>query len=320
MTATISQENRADRLPFFDTLRGMALVAMTIYHFSWDLEFFGWVTAGTISQPGWVLFARCIASSFLFLVGVSLVLAHERAIRWRMFWARFGQIAACAALITIATWFAIRDAFIFFGILHAIALFSLLGLALLRLHWFACVAIAIAVFVIGQNFASPFFAPPWLIWIGLSPVPPLSNDFVPLFPWFSATAAGIAAAKLAKGANALESIGTVRLPEALEAPLRFVGRNSLIYYMLHQPVLIGALWVFTAISGPPDQTASFIAQCETQCAATRDQTFCTAYCTCVTDGMKREGIFTAYLAGKTDAAQNETVQRLVQECTAKSEQ
>lgn len=79
------------RIDTIDLARGLALVAMAIYHFAWDLEFFGYAEPGLTALPGWKLFARSIASSFLFLVGVSLVLAHGRGIRWKGFWRQIGR-------------------------------------------------------------------------------------------------------------------------------------------------------------------------------------------------------------------------------------
>ena len=70
------------RITAIDAARGVALIAMAIYHFTWDLQFFGYLEPGTATTGGWKLFARCIASSFLFLVGVGLVLAHGHGIRW----------------------------------------------------------------------------------------------------------------------------------------------------------------------------------------------------------------------------------------------
>ncbi|AAL51990.1 hypothetical protein BMEI0809 [Brucella melitensis bv. 1 str. 16M] len=115
------------RLGRIDIAHGIALIAMAIYHFGWDLEFFGYMAPATTAQGGWKLFARCIASSFLFLVGFSLVLAHGRGIRWRPMAKRLLQIIAAAAAISAVTWYMTPDSFIFFGILHQIALASVLG-------------------------------------------------------------------------------------------------------------------------------------------------------------------------------------------------
>ncbi|HEX5933878.1 MAG TPA: heparan-alpha-glucosaminide N-acetyltransferase, partial [Pseudorhizobium sp.] len=121
------------RITVIDTLRGVALLAMASYHFTWDLEFFGYLEPGTATHGWWKIYARAIASSFLFLAGISLVLAHYPAIRWRSFWKRFAMVAGAALAISIATFIAVRGAWIFFGILHCIAVASLAGLAFVRL-------------------------------------------------------------------------------------------------------------------------------------------------------------------------------------------
>ncbi|MCF3639770.1 DUF1624 domain-containing protein, partial [Rhizobium sp. TRM95111] len=77
--------------------RAMALVAMAIYHFTWDLEFFGYVEPGTAGTGGWKIFARLIAGSFLFLAGLGLVLGHGEGIRWHSFWRRLAKVGAAAA-------------------------------------------------------------------------------------------------------------------------------------------------------------------------------------------------------------------------------
>ena len=72
---TATKQAGPRRIEWLDVARGAALIAMAVYHFTWDLEFFGYVLPGTTGFGAWKLFARCIASSFLFLVGISLVLA-----------------------------------------------------------------------------------------------------------------------------------------------------------------------------------------------------------------------------------------------------
>ncbi len=300
-----------------DVGRGVALVAMTIYHFTWDLEFFGWLTSGTVSQTGWVLFARSIATSFLFLVGISLALAHGNGIRWRSFGIRLAQVTAAALAISVATYVMDPRTFIFFGILHAIALFSLLGLAFIRLHWFWSAVTAAAVLLIGRTISDPVFDPSALLWLGLAQTLPTSNDYVPLFPWFAATLTGIVVGKAGTGAF-WSRIADVRLPLAAERPLAFIGQHSLIYYLLHQPVMMAGLWLFTSFIAQPDPTANFVNLCQRQCSETADAAFCTAYCGCVTETMKRDGIFRAFNDGTIRLEDNASAQDIVRQCAADS--
>ncbi|TKB32225.1 MAG: DUF1624 domain-containing protein, partial [Mesorhizobium sp.] len=74
-TASVQASPKLKRIVAIDVARGVALLAMASYHFTWDLEFFGYADPGLTAFGWWKFYARCIASTFLFLVGVSLFLA-----------------------------------------------------------------------------------------------------------------------------------------------------------------------------------------------------------------------------------------------------
>ncbi len=311
---------KSNRIEALDLARGFALVAMAVYHLAWDLEFFGYAPPGMTALGGWKLFARCIASSFLFLVGVSLYLAHAQRIRWPGFLRRLAMVAGAAAAISVATYFAVPGAFIFFGILHQIALASLLGLAFLRLPALLTLAVAVAVIVAPTFLRSTFFDQPAWWWVGLSTVRPRSNDFVPLFPWFSAVLIGIAAAKIATAAGLFDRLANVRFGR-WSAPLGFFGRHSLAFYLIHQPVLIGALWLFAQVFPPRMQVpeAQFRQSCEVTCQQTRDEAFCARYCACMLVELGTAGDLPKLLSGEEDEAMNERVSGMAVTCTAASQ-
>ena len=308
------------RIETIDLARGLALIAMASYHFTWDLEFFGYAEPGLTAVGGWKIYARCIASSLLFLAGVSLVLAHGNGIRWPGFWKRFAMVAGAAALISLVTYFAVPGGFIFFGILHQIALASLLGLAFLRLPWWATLLAAAAVIAAPFYLRSEMFDHPALWWVGLSTVNPRSNDYVPLFPWFGPVLIGIAAAKLASSAGLFERLKLIR-PGSWSGPLRFAGRHSLAFYLIHQPVLIGLVWLASQVIpvSPQAREASFIKGCERQCADVRDATFCTAYCGCVLDKIDKAGMLEKVFAASSDAAVTDKVLEAAAMCTVETD-
>src|SRR5690606_22149760 len=111
MTAPTSKR---PRLPVIDIARGVAIVAMAIYHLCWDLSYFRFIPVDVGYDPGWVLFARSILFSFMVLVGIGLVLAHGEGVRWRGFWRRLAFIAGGAALITLGTWLTFPESFVYF--------------------------------------------------------------------------------------------------------------------------------------------------------------------------------------------------------------
>lgn len=316
----MSEPQSKGRIDAIDIARGTALVAMAIYHFTWDLEFFGYVPPGMTAVGGWKLFARCIASSFLFLVGVSLYLGHAKGIRWRGFWRRLAMVAGAALAITVVTYIAVPDGFIFFGILHEIALASLLGLLFLRLPAVVTLIIAAAVIAAPHYLRSPFFDDPWWWWTGLSENRLRSNDFVPIFPWFGAVLIGIAAAKIAERSGLFAKLAALRTPRWTE-PFSFGGRHSLAFYLIHQPVLISGVWLFAQVFPPAEvpREVRFQQSCEASCSEQRDTAFCTRYCACMLDTLESEGAIEGVFAGDRSEALRSRVEEIVGFCTAETD-
>ncbi|MBC7138132.1 MAG: DUF1624 domain-containing protein [Defluviimonas sp.] len=246
MTQAALPPRAAGRVLAIDLARTAALVCMAIFHFTFDLQMFGYLPAGTTTSGGWAIFARAIAGSFLFLAGISLALAHGRGIRWRSAGRRLATIAAAAALVTLATWLAIPDQFIFFGILHSIALSSLVGLAFVRLPPIVPLLAALAVIVAPRLLFLPAFDAPWLQWVGLGTLLPPSVDYVPVFPWLGPVLIGIALGRAADRRGVWARLVPAHPARAL-ALLAWPGRHSLAIYLLHQPVLIGLVWAATQI-------------------------------------------------------------------------
>ena len=238
---------RPGRIALVDLARSAALLGMAIFHFTFDLELFGHLPPGTTAWPGfWAVFARTVAGSFLFLSGVSLFLAHGDGIRWRAFLHRLGRVAGAAALISLATYMAMPEQYVFFGILHAIALYSILGLAFLRWPPFALVVMALAFYAGRGLLSDPAFAAPWLLWTGLSPFPPLTADFEPLFPWFGTVLLGIATASATRRMGLADRLAAwPARPGRWLGRLTWPGRHSLVLYLIHQPVLLGLVAGFT---------------------------------------------------------------------------
>lgn len=311
------------RILMIDTLRGVALLAMASYHFTWDLEFFGYLDPGTATQGLWKLYARSIASSFLFLAGISLVLAHFPNIRWRSFWKRFAIVAGAAAAISLATLIALPNEWIFFGILHGIAAASLVGLAFVRLPPLVSggtAALIVALMVIDGYVApgslrSAVFDPKYLAWLGFAQTPPRSNDFVPLFPWLAALLAGVFVARLAIRHQWLAALSRVQTQPNL---LTRAGRHSLLIYLLHQPVLIAIVYLLSITVPPPqaDPRESYMRACESGCVGSGNgEALCRSFCGCTADGLQAQALLTPMQEGSINAQTDERVIALAQECS-----
>lgn len=309
------------RIELVDLGRGIALLAMFVYHFAYDLSYFRLIRVDVVTDPAWRAFARLIAGSFLVIVGFSLVLATRKGFDRGAYLRRLALVACAAILVTSATWFALPDIFIFFGILHHIALASVLALPFLFLPT-AVIAIAAAVV-----FALPFllghdlFTQDWLAFLGFGPWP-LTADFVPVFPWFGCVLAGMVLARLLL--PKAQGSGWARW-RASSAPARLVvlgGRNSLFVYLVHQPLFIGALFLFMQATGqmggsklPDAEAAPFLAACQRSCAGTgTPREICERVCSCSMDGLKQADLWVKALADALSPAETERAREIGLAC------
>jgi len=179
------------------------------------------------------------------------------------------------------------------------------------------VTLAVAALVIAAPFfvRSAYFDHPALWWLGLSSVDPRSNDYVPIFPWFGAVLIGIALARFAQSAGLVERLSTVALPRT--RPLQFIGRHSLAFYLIHQPVLIGLVWTFAQFFPAPTETpeVQFRNACEAQCKDVRDEAFCARYCVCMLDEIEAQGLSGAVFDNEPSDTLSEQLQGLASSCT-----
>jgi len=228
------------RIAALDALRGVGICLMVAYHFAFDLAHFRMIEADFNHDPFWLAARALIVTIFLSLVGVSLVLAKRAHRGPQPFWRRVALIAACAILVSIASYVTFPQTFITFGILHAIAVASVLARPLVELPRVA-LALGAAIIVVGSTVQLPVFDLPWLNWVGMMTNKPATEDYVPLFPWLGVVLIGVAGgAALPRFHRALAGLSR-RSP----AWLAWLGRHSLIIYLVHQPLLFGALRVWS---------------------------------------------------------------------------
>ena len=303
------------RLGAIDIARGVALLAMVVYHASWDLTFLGLARFDLLTDPLWLAARTLILGSFLLLAGVSLVLATDRDPTRQGFRRRFARrlmtLVLAAAAVSAVSYAMFPESPIFFGVLHHIAVASVLGLAFLRLPWPALLVLGAAVIIVGETVASPLFDEPWLRWIGLMTFEPESNDYVPLFPWFGAVLFGIAFGRLWRPQEA-------RAPRrALGRGFAWAGRHSLAIYLIHQPLLFGALSLAALGIGvdPPD-VRNFLESCTESCASSGGEVAqCTARCRCVTGDLERAGLWNGFINDRLTNKEASSVNDILQRCS-----
>ena len=232
----MNPRQRFDRL---DALRGVAIVWMGVFHFCFDLNHFGmWIPKQSFTTDSfWTLQRTAIVSLFLFTAGLSQAAALEAGQGWPRFWRRWAQIAICAVLVSAGSALMFPKSWISFGILHGIALMLIAArfAAPLR-RWL--LPLGLVLILLPLWLQHPIFDTRWTNWTGLVTKKPVTEDFAPVLPWLGVVLWGLAAgqALLARRPGVLA--GPV---PAAARPLALLGRWSLSFYMLHQPLLIGAL-------------------------------------------------------------------------------
>jgi len=242
----IQHGGKSMRLWEVDTLRGIAIVLMVIFHFTWDLNFFG-LYQTNILGTAWQSFARTIATMFIFTMGLSLTLSYNRetqrsgqASLFKKYLLRGGKIFGWGLVITVATFFFVgpRD-FAIFGILHLLGFSIILAYPFLNFNKWVSLLAGLAVIGAGIYVAPLVVEFPWLIWLGIKQTGRTMVDYYPVLPWSGIALVGIFVGYLVypQGQSRISWPDWGHLPPV--RGLRFLGRHSLTIYLIHQPILIG---------------------------------------------------------------------------------
>ncbi|MGV8833606.1 MAG: DUF1624 domain-containing protein [Devosia sp.] len=307
------------RFAVIDIARGVAIIAMVAYHLCWDLSFFRFIAPDVGRDPNWVLIARSILAVFLFLVGIGLVLGHGRGIRWPAFWRRTLFVVLGAFAITLGTWLVFPDSFVYFGVLHAIALFSILALPFLAAPLWLVAAVAAVVIGLPFFFADALFNEKLFSWIGFWQVPPPTNDLVPVFPWLGAVLIGVITARLVLASPLAARLAAITPSGRLPHLLAVLGRWSLLIYLLHQPILLAMVYPASAVLHPEIamRRTDFLGSCQSTClAGGTTAPLCTTYCQCGLEGVEANDLWNAIYSGLVSAQEQMILDASNRQCSA----
>ncbi len=239
------------RFFLLDVARGVSVLAMICYHFYWDLGYFGFIDLRTVMQGVSLLAAQIIGVSFIVIAGISgRILTFSKNFKAK-FSTRIVRLIILSAIISIATFFMDKNNFIFFGILHFLTVCSIISLILVNVRKSYLLFLFFIVVSIISVSSITFDLPTVLSWLGFNKTPPITNDFYPLFPWLTFYLLGFWVGQIIMSSQS-RFLGNISLKYPLNNKLfkflEYVGKNSLIIYIFHQPILFSLFLMFIQLT------------------------------------------------------------------------
>ncbi len=230
------------RYYFIDTLRGLAVLSMVLYHFAWDLRYIaGVINVSFLSLPA-LFWQQSICIGFILISGFCFYISRRPL--------KNGIITFLSGgAVTLATLIFTPYMTVYFGVL------TLLGSAMLMLlpirKYLAKIPPLLGFFIFFSLFLIFYTVNNGSVLFGLVSLPDFlyknmltaylgfphggfsSGDYFPLLPWIFLFISGFFLCGI---------LNEYREPKLLfwRAPvLEFIGRNALIIYLAHQPILYG---------------------------------------------------------------------------------
>jgi uncharacterized membrane protein len=251
---------RAERIWEIDLLRAFAILLMVVFHLVFDLAEFVGLRINYLSGF-WYWEGKTAALLFIFLAGISSGFSRNNIKRGL-------KVLAFGFLITLFTYLVFPEQYIRFGILHFLGTCMLLFPLLLRLPnillLIGTVIIAAAALPLQKLIVNTF----WLLPVGLMYSGYTSYDYYPLVPYLAVFILGILAYKTyyyrrqsllvaltgekapeaekqeqGKGAPENGNSSNGRNTRRLRTWVRYISKNSLAIYLLHQPVLVALVFL-----------------------------------------------------------------------------
>lgn len=216
----------ARRYGEIDLLRALAIVLMIIFHLVYDLREFARVNIN-YQDPVWFLIGKASALLFIFVSGLSSGFSRSPV-------RRGFKVLLYGLGITLATYLAMKDMYVRFGILHFLGVTMIISPFLYslssRILWvLAGISALLGFWFKGLLVETSLFLPLGLMYREFG-----SIDYYPLFPYISVSFLGVLAYRHLY-AQRSEPLFDYQLKSK---PILWISRNSLIIYLVHQPIIL----------------------------------------------------------------------------------
>jgi len=231
-----------------DVLRGLAILSMVIYHAMWDIVYIFGVNIAWYKSLTAFVWQQSICWGFILLSGFCQAFGRGSFKRGLL-------VLVCSAIISAVTIIAMPAQAIRFGVLTLLGSCMLIAFLLhkflLHVKPILGFIISIVLFAFCRNVNTGFFGfgaldlfpvPPSLYansftaFLGFPPESFFSTDYFSLIPWMFLFFAGYFLCRILQKHQKTACLNVLHF-----RPLEFIGRHSLIIYMLHQPIIYGVL-------------------------------------------------------------------------------
>lgn len=232
------------RYQYLDILRWLCIFLMVLFHLNYSLVHIFGIETLNISQNFWYVVGRVSALWFMIISGVSYYLASKKysAKQLQQKYLKYSWALAVIALaITLVTYLLIPEQLIVFGILHLFAVsFFLLPLVTSSKisSAISLIIIILAIFFLEKQVSNGYLFPLWMYNSDFR-----SADYYPLIPYFWYILGWYFIAQICDRYNMLRILHIKRNLYLPERVFSYIGKKSLIIYIIHQPIIVWIICV-----------------------------------------------------------------------------
>lgn len=232
---SLNRGKAVQRYGEIDVLRAVAIVLMVLFHLVYDLKVFAGVSID-FQSPFWFTEGKTSALLFIFLSGLSSGFSRSPVRRGL-------KVLFYGMGITVVTYLFMKDEYVRFGILHFLGVTMILAPLLFRLSSGTLWGLAGSSVVLGFWFKGQLVKTSLMLPLGLMYDGFASMDYYPLFPYLAVTFLGVLAYRHLY-AQRKEPLLSFQLKSE---PIKWLSRNSLGIYLVHQPVLLLIIFIINRL-------------------------------------------------------------------------
>ncbi len=244
-------ENQKKRYTVIDLLRGLTIISMITYHAVWDLVYMFQKDWDWYTSIGGYLWQQSICWTFILLSGFCFSLGKKKLKRGLV-------VFGAGALVTAISLLFVPENRVIFGVLTMLGscmlLATLFEKLLLRIKPAIGLSCSILLFILTRNveigelgfeglsllhLPGKLYANLFTTYLGFPSPSFYSTDYFGLFPWIFLFLTGFFLYKIAEQKELLQKLPSWKLPV-----INFIGKHSLIVYLLHQPILYAVFTLF----------------------------------------------------------------------------